>query len=102
MYAKCTEMEGSDSGRGAGSAEGGLLAERHLLHKHSGAEGSGRREEAHVIAGGCGRVALIFKSWRSGLSSFQNQISEEVGVGELGSFFLIPSYLELKGFHVGI
>lgn len=64
-------------------------------------EAVGGERQPHVIAWGCGRIALIFKSWRSWLSSFQSRISEEVGVGELGSVFLTQSYLEPKGFHVG-
>lgn len=70
MYVKCTEMEGSDLGRGVGSVEGGLLVERYLFYKYSGAEGSGRREEVYVIVGGCGRVVLIFKFWRFGFFFF--------------------------------
>lgn len=63
-------------------------------------EAAGGERQPHVIAWGCGCTALIFKSWRSWLSFFQNRLSEEVGVGELGSVFLTQSYLEPQGFRV--
>lgn len=87
MYAKHTEMEGRGWGQEAGSAERGAAGPRHLLCKHSGAGGLwAERREPHVIARGCGRAALI--PWLS----FQNQISEEMGVGELGSLFLVQGF----------
>lgn len=53
------------------------------------------------MAQGCGRTPLTFRSWRSFLSYFQNQISEEVGVGESWSFFLYPALPGATGVSAG-